>query len=286
MTTINELWIASPNYTASRGPYNKAAFHTTQGAEDIRSLGSWFANPAAQCSSHHGADNFERGLFGAYVYENHKAWTQGNANPYCLSIELCGFAEWSRTTWLNSKPVLVDNAAQWLRYIVDKYALPWTLLNDSQAQDPNVRGICQHVNFGAWGSGHWDCGSGFPIDVIVDKAKKWGGTVPPPVSGSSGMTSASAYDNSGRLHFAAVDQHDQVCYKGPNAANWYPVNTDAANKALSGCTMAISPPNATYANGTITITFTRDSDDSVCTWEKGVDDPGQWVLTRRGGSYQ
>lgn len=146
----------------------------------IRDLGAWFQNPAAQCSSHHGADSYERGLFGAYVYENYAAWTQGNANGYCLSIELCGYAEWTRSQWLNERPILVDNAAEWLRYIVDKYGIPWTLLNDSQAQNANARGICQHVNLGSWGSGHWDCGDGFPIDVILDKAKKWGTGQPQP----------------------------------------------------------------------------------------------------------
>ena len=181
---LTEIWMPSPHYSTSRGPYNKLVFHTTEGAMKIRDLGAWFANPSAQCSSHHGADNYERGVFGAYVYENHKAWTQGNANPYCLSIELCAYASWSRSTWLNDKAVLVDNAAQWLRYCVDKYGVPWTVLSDSQAQNPDVRGICQHVNFGSWGSGHHDCGSGFPMDVVVDKAKKQGGggtaPVPPP----------------------------------------------------------------------------------------------------------
>jgi hypothetical protein len=176
---INELWIPSPHYSTGRSAYNKIVFHTTQGAMKIRDLGSWFQNPSAQCSSHHGADSYERGLFGAYVYENYAAWTQGNANGYCLSIELCGFAEWSRSEWLNNRPILVDNAAEWLRYMVDKYSVPWTLLSDSQAQNASARGICQHVNLGSWGSGHWDCGDGFPIDVILDKAKHWGGSTEP-----------------------------------------------------------------------------------------------------------
>jgi hypothetical protein len=146
----------------------------------IGDLGAWFQNPSAQCSSHHGADNYEPSVFGAYVYENYGAWTQGNANPYCLSIELCGYAEWSRSEWLNNYPVLVDNAAEWLRYVVDKYNIPWVLLNDSEAQDPNRRGIVQHVNLGNWGSGHWDCGRDtFPIDVILEKAMSGSQPTPP-----------------------------------------------------------------------------------------------------------
>ena len=58
---IQEIWMPSPHYSTSRGAYNKAVLHTTEGAMKIRDLGAWFANPSAQCSSHHGADNYERG---------------------------------------------------------------------------------------------------------------------------------------------------------------------------------------------------------------------------------
>jgi hypothetical protein len=208
--SLNELWIPSPNYSSSRGPYNKAVFHTTEGAMKIRDLGAWFANPSAGCSSHHGADNYERGVFGAYVYENHKAWTQGNANPYCLSIELCAYASWSRDTWLNSKGVLVDNAAEWLAYITGKYGIPWTVLSNSQAQDPNVRGICQHRDFGSWGSGHSDCGNGFPIDVVVDKAKRGGST---PSSGGILVSSDIAFYQ-GKQYIAYINPSGQVCCNG------------------------------------------------------------------------
>jgi hypothetical protein len=280
---INELVILSPHYSTSRSGYNKAVFHTTQGAERIRDLGAWFQNPAAKCSSHHGADAYERGLFGAYVYENHAAWTQGNANGYCLSIELCGYAEWSRSKWLNEKPVLVDNAAEWLAYVVAKYSLPWTLLSDSQAQNASARGICQHVNLGSWGSGHWDCGDGFPIDVVLDKAKHWGGgssPTPPTPTGSSVMTAASAYDNDGRLHHAAIDQHGDVCYKGPDG-NWYPISREEWHKAQSGVGMVINP-----ATNEITITWTQRDGDAVHTWQKIAGAGGPWAITRIGASYQ
>src|SRR5215471_21584734 len=132
---MRELWIPSPHYSGGRSrALTVAAFHATEGAQRIRDLGSWFQNPSAQCSSHHGADNYERGLFGAYVYENNTAWTQASANPYTISIELCvpsgASSGWSRGTWL-SKTILIDNAAEWLRYVVDKYKLGWTPLSNS-----------------------------------------------------------------------------------------------------------------------------------------------------------
>jgi hypothetical protein len=229
---LNEVWLPSPNYTAARGPYNKAVFHTTEGAMKIRDLGAWFAQPAAQCSSHHGADNYERGVFGAYVFENYKAWTQGNANPYCLSIELCGYASWSRDTWLGSKGILIGNAAEWLAYIVSKYGIPWTLLSNAQAQDPAVRGICEHVNFGSWGSGHSDCGSGFPLDVVISKARNQGGSSAPPPSGGTPVSSAIAFYQ-GRQYYAYINPSGQVCVNGGIV--------DPDSNARSGPGMDIDP---------------------------------------------
>jgi len=177
---IQEMWMPSPHYSTSRGPYNKAVLHTTEGATTIEALGSWFANPSAGVSSHHGADNKKRSVFGAYVYENYKAWTQGSANPYCLSIELCtpagAAAGWSQSYWLSSQDTLCRNAAEWLAYVCGKYSIPFTKLSSSQAQNPDIRGICQHMNLGSWGSNHSDCGSGFPIDQVIE----WARGAPPP----------------------------------------------------------------------------------------------------------
>jgi hypothetical protein len=206
---MQEMLMLSPNYSTSRGPYNKIVFHTTEGAMTIESLGDWFGQTAAACSSHHGADQYKR-VLGCYVYEQHKAWTQGNANPYCLSLEMCAYASWSRSTWL-SKPILLDNAAEWCRYLVDKYDVPWTLLNNSQAQNPDVRGICQHVNFGSWGSNHSDCGSGFPMDVVIDKAKKWGGT-PPAEEGIIVSSAVASYK--GNRYYAYIAPNGNVCMNG------------------------------------------------------------------------
>lgn len=183
---INEKWIPSQHYSSSRGPYNVAVFHTTEGAMTIEALGSWFQNPSAGCSSHHGADQYSANLLGAYVYESSKAWTQASANPWCLSLEMCAYASWSESTWM-SKPVLLDNAADWLRYICGKYAIPYTLLSDSQAQSGNYKGICQHVDFGSMGSGHHDAGSGFPIQHVINLAKSGSGGSAPPAEEDEGM---------------------------------------------------------------------------------------------------
>jgi len=58
-----------------------------------------------------------------------------------------------------------------------KYAIPLVALNNSEAQS-GKRGIAQHMNYGSMGSGHHDCGGGFPIDVLIQMAS--GSPVPEP----------------------------------------------------------------------------------------------------------
>lgn len=263
---IKELWIPSPHYSTSRGAYNKIVFHTTEGAMKIRDLGAWFQNPSAQCSSHHGADNYEAGLLGAYVYENHKAWTQGNANPYCLSLEMCAYASWTSSTWLNSKNTLLNNAADWLRYMIDKYNIPWTKLNNSQSQDPNARGICQHVNLGSWGSGHVDCGSGFPMDEVIKRAKggssSGGGSTP---SGGILVSSAVVF-HGGKQYVAYISPNGQVCVNG---------GAIKGSNAKSGVGLAIDPESERKV-----VTYTNTS-GALCKYEqtKGSSEWG-WVDTK------
>lgn len=182
----------SPCYSARAYEISTLIFHTTQGADTIEALGGYFANGANQVSSHHGADNYQRNTLGAYVMEQYAAWTSAGGNGYGVQIELCGYAEWSRDKWLNEKGILLDNAAGWLSWMAVKYGIPLRLLSDADAQNPYVKGVCQHVDLGSMGGGHWDCGSGFPIDVVMGKAANG-----PQETG--GITVAGiAFDSSGR----------------------------------------------------------------------------------------
>jgi len=255
MSTIRELWIPSQHYSTSRGAYLKGAYHTTEGAQKIRDLGAWFQNPSAGCSSHHGSDNYERGLFGAYVYENHKAWTQGNGNPVCLSLEQCtpsGAASgWSRDTWL-SKTILIDNAAEWMRYMAEKYQLPYKWLNNSETQDTWTKGFCEHVNGGSQWSGHHDCGSGFPNDVVMNKAKALaGGGGSAPASGGILVSSAIAFTADGKQLIAYIRDDGKVCMNGGVV--------DPGSNAKSGVGLAIKD------DGTKVISFTN-SGGKLCTY--------------------
>lgn len=285
MATIRELWIPSQHHSSGRGAYLKGAYHTTEGAQKIRDLGAWFQNPAAGCSSHHGSDNYERGLFGAYVYEDKSAWTQGNMNGVCLSLEQCtpsgAAGSWSRDTWL-SKTILIDNAAEWMHYLHEKYQLPYTWLSGSAATDSWSKGFCEHVNFGSYGSGHVDCGNGFPNDVVMNKAKAWGsggGTTPDTEMAGINMP-ASVYSKG--LHSVGCWQDGRPHYKFEDD-DWYQIDRATPPfKALSGADICITP------TGTLIVSVTG-LDKNMWTFQQqlpaegGPAVIGKWGKFLRGG---
>lgn len=182
---LNRIWIPSPNVSGRGGTAVRAiVFHTTEGAQDYASLGNFFKSSSVQASSHVGIDNKSRGTIGEYVRRGDKAWTQGNANPWCVSAELCGpsgmASNWSRDYWMNNQKTLLENAAEWLAEEAKHFGIPLKILSGGEAQGSG-RGVCQHRDFGSMGGGHHDCGGGFPIDYVVQRAG--GVAVTPPSSG-------------------------------------------------------------------------------------------------------
>jgi hypothetical protein len=166
----------SPNYSSRGGSAVRLiVVHTAEGARTIEELGNFFASSSSGVSSHTGADDKKR-VIAEYVRRPDKAWTQGNANPVAVSMELCAFASWSRDEWMRH-PNMLENCALWVAEEADYFGLPLSALTDSQAQGSG-RGVCQHENLGSWGGGHWDCGGGFPMDYVLDMAK--GGAAPAP----------------------------------------------------------------------------------------------------------
>ena len=215
---VNRVWLPSPNYSSRSGSAVRLiVLHTTEGAQDIYSLGNFFGNSSSGVSSHTGADNHRQGLIAEYVARGNKAWTQGNANPVCVSMELCtpsgAAANWTRDYWLNKQGWMLHNAAEWVAEEAKFYGIPLKALTSSEAQG-NGRGICQHSNLGSWGGGHYDCGNGFPIDKIIE----WAGgsaTAPPSTGGppSSGGTKAPPFPYPSD-HYIGTPRSDSRCHSG------------------------------------------------------------------------
>lgn len=181
--SLRREWIGSPNYSGRGGSgVRLIVLHTSEGAQTYQSLGNYFQGNVS-ASSHTGIDNAVRGTIGEYVHRSNKAWTQANANPYCVSAELCtpsGAAMgWSRDYWLNQQRTLLDNAADWVAEEAAAFGIPIVSLSASQAQGGG-RGVCEHVDLGPDGGGHVDCGPGFPMDYVIDKASGSTDAVAPP----------------------------------------------------------------------------------------------------------
>ena len=213
---LKRVWIPSPNYSSRGGSgVRLIVLHTAEGARTIESLGGFFQGDVG-ASSHTGADD-KSNTVGEYVSRGNKAWTQSNFNPAAVSIELCGFASWSRDEWMNNHSNMLDNCAKWIAEEAAHFGLPITKLSSSQAQGSG-RGVCQHNDLGAGGGGHWDCGSGFPIDHVLDLAR-----------GGAGVTTeeegeemlASAIAANGNYHvFKAKGKTVSYTWQGANSTSW------------------------------------------------------------------
>jgi hypothetical protein len=165
---LNRIAIPSPNYSSRGGARVRlCVLHTAEGALTIESLGSYFSSSSSGVSSHAGIDDTP-GTVGVYVKRQDKAWTQGNANPYSVAAELCGFASWTTHEWDNH-PAMLINAADWVAEECAAFNIPIRLLSAAQAQG-GESGVCDHNALGAAGGGHWDCGAGFPMADVIARA--------------------------------------------------------------------------------------------------------------------
>jgi hypothetical protein len=135
--------------------------HDRPGVEDLRGLGAFFNQPAAQASSH--VANDQEGNDARFVPDSRKAWTQAAANPYCLSIEQVGFAAFGRKEWVTHRMPQLKNTAEWIAY--------WSKLHGIPIEHSPSRGVCEHRDLGPMGGGHHDCGDGYPLDVVLKLAE-------------------------------------------------------------------------------------------------------------------
>lgn len=158
--------ISSPNRSGrGKAPVRLVVLHTAEGARTNQALGNYFANPAAQASSHVGIDDV--GIEAFVPYEM-ASWTIRSANPISDNAELCGFAAWSRATWLNEHPRMLELAADWIRERCIARDIPIRKLTPEQVGNGEA-GVCGHVDWtlGTGDGTHTDPGTAFPWDVVI-----------------------------------------------------------------------------------------------------------------------
>ncbi len=171
--SLQRIWIPSPNYNSGRSRNQLVVLHTTEGAKDFRSLGSFLTNPNAGVSAHVGIDDTP-GQIGEYLRRDRRAWAAFKANDWGVHAEICAFARWTRAEWLQH-PTMLDNARQWVAEETAFYGIPNVRIGAADIR-AGTKGVCGHKDCTDAGAGgdHWDPGPNFPWDVVV------GGSAPIP----------------------------------------------------------------------------------------------------------
>lgn len=101
-------------------------------------------------------------------------WGAPGANSDGLHIEICGFARWTRSEWLEHEDMLRRSAykvAKWCWL----YGISARWLTDRQLANGTARGLTTHVQVSKVfkRSTHWDPGDGFPKDRFLKWVKEY-----------------------------------------------------------------------------------------------------------------
>lgn len=136
--------------------------HNRPGRGDVDAILNFFQQPSSQASSHIVID--AEGLTGRCVMDRDKAWTQAAFNPQSLSIEQVEFAAKPREQWMAENKPQLEQAARWVAWWGHKYDIPLV--------KSTFRGVCEHSDLGPAGGGHSDCGPGYPLQWVIDRAKE------------------------------------------------------------------------------------------------------------------
>ncbi|MCA1009006.1 N-acetylmuramoyl-L-alanine amidase [Rhodococcus hoagii] len=182
-------------YTSNdSGPRNTGSlawiiFHTTEnsGNTTAQDVARYQQNPSAG-----GSYNVLVDKFGTSVRsndDNYIPWAAGSvqANGRGLHISVVGQASTSREVWLRDYDKALRKAGEVVAKWSKDYGIPLARLNATQLK-AGSKGIAGHNEcsqaFG--GSDHWDPGTGFPYDFVINYARG-GATTPPPAGGGMNL---------------------------------------------------------------------------------------------------
>lgn len=146
-------------------PVSLIVIHTAEGAKTAENLGAYFFRPDIMASSHVGIDDSK---ILQYVPYNRAAWTVRSGNPISVNAELCGFAAWSRDTWLNQHHNMLVLTAKWITDMANMFGIPKVKLTPLQVGQ-NKWGVIGHIDWtlGMHDGTHTDPGPGFPWDYVM-----------------------------------------------------------------------------------------------------------------------
>jgi N-acetylmuramoyl-L-alanine amidase len=253
---LKRVWIPTSNFNAGYQMRRLIVLHSSEGAQTYQSLGNYFATGTKQASSHVGIDNAVDGTIGEYVKDANTAWTAANANPVAVQAELCtpsgASANWKTADWM-ARPIMLKNAAEWIKEESWKFTIPIRKLTPAQAQG-NGAGVCQHMDLGVWGGAHHDCGPGFPIDYVISLAL---GTIitTPTKADDDTMVIEFGADSKAGIPVPKDATHFRVSTAQTANLGWsWPGTTSKGTMVLGGNTLRVDVPLANGQTGLIVIT--------------------------------
>lgn len=155
--------------------------HSAEGARTARDLGAFF-HRATTGSSNAGIG--QQGDYCTYVNYGDTSFANPPLSEEADTVELCGFARWSRAQWL-AYPKMLETFAHWIAWRCAVRRIPIVKLSVAQLK-AGKPGIVDHddVSDAYHLSDHWDLGAHFPWDVVLPRAKQIAGVgaVKPPAT--------------------------------------------------------------------------------------------------------
>jgi N-acetyl-anhydromuramyl-L-alanine amidase AmpD len=160
----------SPNYSSRAGArptlivIHVTAGHNRPGIADLAGLGSWFASPSAQVSSHVATDN--EGHSARFVGDALKAWHVAAYNRMALGIEQVAPGSGAEIT-----DAMYRETARWVATWSRSHGIP--IQHAAVAGGRVIRpGVIRHSELGSLGGGHSDPGP-YDIAKMLDYARRY-----------------------------------------------------------------------------------------------------------------
>ena len=205
------VWSPSRYHPRESGTPRWIAVHTQEGGGTAYGLAAFLANGNNQVSYHAVVDDHEALKI---VAEDDAPWSAANANQYAFHICLAGsYAAWSRGKWLETdasdgkdEDAELTLAAKVIAWWCRKYDIPAGYIGGNGIPW-GKDGICGHVDFGAWGGGHFDPGPNFPWDELIRRVKAFleeGAVTPLPHQTPVGPGGGSPVDPATSGYFAGL----------------------------------------------------------------------------------
>ena len=146
--------------------------HSTESTGLAANVASYFQSPSAGGSANLVVG--EDGCFRSVPDLQEPAGAPGT-NSDGLHIEIVGLAKWTRDEWLHRAPRAIDLAARALAEWSVAYGIPLAFVGSDALKTGHARGVTTHaeVSKAFKKSDHWDPGPGFPLDVLLERARMY-----------------------------------------------------------------------------------------------------------------